>query len=212
MMGSFPINHQSVIPWYSQYEGPFMIQLIITVQGQLLFFHHRGDSPLEILNYVSDRDQYLWVVLGTSFDLDSLKRLKKTCSGYSHVVYIHVCSGYITCGHLGNVSDLKKVQFARLRHIILGLNHSCPCTNVYQLHPTHSGSNAAVRRGSYTRYTTGVPVYRVSTRKFCLTKKRVQNFVADVPYQRVESGIFKWHARIQKLGKNNPPSRSSRRP
>ena len=43
--------------------------------------------------------------------------------GYSQKV-INVCSGYITCWHLGNVPDPKKVQF--VRQITLGVNHSWP--------------------------------------------------------------------------------------
>ena len=41
---------------------------------------------------------------------------------YSIGHYINVCSGYITCWHLGNVPDPKKVQF--VRQITLGVNHS----------------------------------------------------------------------------------------
>ncbi len=64
-----------------------------------------------------------------------LKRSPNTGFRYREV-HINVCSGYITCWHLGNVPDPKKVQF--VRQITLGVNHSCPLiSHVFNPSPTN---------------------------------------------------------------------------
>ena len=70
--------------------------------------------------------------LGTSFDLDTLKRSTKTNSGYNDSRLCHnidTCkvstpakTGYIICWHLSNEPDPKKVQF--VRQITPGVNES----------------------------------------------------------------------------------------
>ncbi len=51
-----------------------------------------------------------------------LKRSTNTGFGCREV-HMNICSGYITCWHLGNEPDPKKVQF--VSQITLGVNESC---------------------------------------------------------------------------------------